>query len=172
MLSPSPARDATELELLIAVNQILWAIKGYTAPDAVEVNARARELAEKTGNLGRLVQQLYGAWTASIVAGTYGSSIALSEQLRDAAQRDGGELSLGLAANAQFVTPQFRGEFIEAEERLVWGEPYLAAAGLSQFFAAGWTISIAGWNAWMLGRPDQARARIRRAFATIDDDAY
>src|SRR5207237_283473 len=83
--------------------------------DAAEVNARARELAEKTGNLGRLVQQLYGAWTASIVAGTYASSIALSEQLRDAAQRDGSELSLGLAANAQFVTPQFRGEFVKAE---------------------------------------------------------
>ena len=129
-------------------------------------------MAEKTGNLGRLVQQLYGAWTTSIVAGTYASSIALSEQLRDAAQRDGNELSLGLAANAQFVTPQFRGEFVEAEERLVWGEPYLEAPGLAQFFAAGWTISIAGWNAWILGRPDQARARIRRAFATIDDDAY
>ena len=55
---------------LIAINQILWALKGYTAPDAAEVNARARTLAEKTGNLGRLVQQLYGAWTASIVAGS------------------------------------------------------------------------------------------------------
>ena len=169
---PSRQRDATELELLVAISQILWALKGYTAPDAVEVNARARELAEKTGNLARLVQQLYGAWTGSIVAGTYASSIALSEQLRDAAERDGSELSLGLAANAQFVTPQFRGEFIAAEERLVWGEPYLAAPGLSQFFAAGWTTSIAGWNAWILGWPDQARGRIRRAFATIDDDAY
>jgi hypothetical protein len=98
--------------------------------------------------------------------------IALPEQLREAAEHDGSELSLGLAANAQFVTPQFRGEFIAAEQRLVWGEAYLAAPGLSQFFAAGWTTSIAGWNAWILGWPDQARGRIRRAFATIDDDAY
>jgi len=175
ILATMPAsleRDAAELELLIAINQIIWATKGYNTPDSAGINARARELAEKIGNLGRLVQQLYGAWTASIVAGTYASSIALSDQLLDAAQRDGSELSLGLAANAQFVTPQFRGEFIEAEKRLAWGEPYLAAPGLSQFFAAGWTISIAGWNAWILGRPDQARARIRRAFATIGDDAF
>jgi tetratricopeptide (TPR) repeat protein len=55
---------------------------------------------------------------------------------------------------------------------LAWGVPYLAAPGLSQFFAAGWTMSIAGWNAWMLGRPDQARTRVGCAFAMIEDDAY
>jgi len=171
-LTASPERESRELELLISVNQIIWATKGYNAPEAVGINARARQLAERTGNLAALVQQLYGAWTNAIVAGAYPATIAFSQELFLAAQRDGSELSLGLAANAYFVTPQFCGEVIEAEKRLIWSEPRVAVPELSRFFAAGWTLSIASWNAWMIGRADEARARIRRAFASIDDDAF
>jgi predicted ATPase len=67
---PSPERDATELELLMATSQIIVATKGYASPDAVEINARAEALAAKTGNLGHLAEQISGSWTAAVSAAT------------------------------------------------------------------------------------------------------
>ena len=57
-LPESPEREARELELASTLVQVLQHTKGYSAPETVEVAARARALAEKTGNLAQLVLQL------------------------------------------------------------------------------------------------------------------
>jgi len=66
MTPPSSERDATELELLIATSQMIVATKGYASPDAVEINARTKDLAAKTGNLGHLAEQIHASWTTAI----------------------------------------------------------------------------------------------------------
>jgi len=57
---PSLERDASELELLLATSQMIAATRGSTSPDRVEINARAADLAAKTGNLGHLAEQIFG----------------------------------------------------------------------------------------------------------------
>jgi tetratricopeptide (TPR) repeat protein len=98
--------------------------------------------------------------------------MALADQLLDLARRDGSALTMGLATHAQSVTRLFLGDLIGAEKHFIAGEASLSDQGLRGYFVATWTISFAGWNAWVMGRSDEARARIRRAYSTVGDDAY
>jgi class 3 adenylate cyclase/tetratricopeptide (TPR) repeat protein len=170
--SPSLERDATELELLIATSQMIIATKGYASTDAAEINARAEALAAKTGNLGYLAEQIYASQMAAIVAGNHRSGIALANRFLDVARRDGGAFARGLATYAQLATRYFIGDLPGAEEHFVSGEGFLSDPGLRRYSIAAWALSFAGWNAWTMGRADEARARMRRAVATIEDDAY
>jgi class 3 adenylate cyclase/tetratricopeptide (TPR) repeat protein len=172
MTPPSPERDTNELELLIATSQMILATKGAATPEAVEINARAEELAEKTGNLRRLAEQIYGSYNASRVSGNHPSAMALADQLLDLARRDGSALTMDLATHAQSVTRLFLGDLIGAEKHFIAGEASLSDPGLRGYCVATWTISFAGLNAWVMGRPDEARARIRRAYSIVGDDAY
>jgi tetratricopeptide (TPR) repeat protein len=172
MTPPSPERDATELELLIASSQIIIATKGYASPDAIEINARAEALAAKTGNLGHLAEQIFRSWTAAFVAGNHSSAMALADRLFDVAQRDGGAFTHGMATSAQSATRWYIGDLPGADEHFVAGEAVLSDRGLRRYYGATWTISFAGWNALTMGRVDEAQARMRRAVATIEGDAY
>jgi class 3 adenylate cyclase/tetratricopeptide (TPR) repeat protein len=169
---PSLERDTTELELLMATSQIMVVTKWYTSPDRLEINARVKDLAEKTGNLGHLAEQIYGSWTAVAIAGNYPSAMALADRLLDLARRDGGAFTRGLASSMQLITRFYIGDLPGAEEHFVLGEAFLSDPGLRWHFIAARTSSHASWNAWITGRTDEARARTRRAVATIEDDAY
>lgn len=57
-LPESAQRDAQELAIQNALVRVLVLTSGYAAPKAFEVTARARSLAEKSGSLSDLVQQL------------------------------------------------------------------------------------------------------------------
>ena len=169
---PSPERDATELELLIATSQMIAATKGYLSPDRIEINARAEALAAKIGNLGHLAEQIVGSWAAAVRAGNYPSAMALADRLLDVARRDSSAFTRGLATSAQSTTRIWIGDLPGVEEHCVAGEAFLSDRGLRRYFVATITISYAGMNAGITGRADEARARMRRAIATIEDDAY
>jgi class 3 adenylate cyclase/tetratricopeptide (TPR) repeat protein len=169
---PSPERDATELELLIATSQMIAATKGHTSPHRVEINTRAEALAAKTGNLGQLAEQVLGSRTAALIAGNYPSAMALADQLLDVATRDTGVFTRGLATMAQTITRWYIGDLLGAEEHFVAGEPSLSDRGLRRYSVATWTLVHGSYNAKIMGRADSARARMRRAVATIEDDAY
>jgi predicted ATPase len=106
------------------------------------------------------------------VAADYPSAAALADELLGVARRGGGAFTMGLATNVQSVTRLFLGDLIEAEQHFVSGEAFLSDRGLRRSFVATWTISLVGWNAWVTGRADKARARVRRAVAEIADDAF
>ena len=61
-LAESPERDARELELASTLAQVLLVTRGYTAPETRAAAERARDLAEKSGNLAQLVVQVFGIW--------------------------------------------------------------------------------------------------------------
>ena len=172
MTPPSPQRDATELELLIAKSEIITATRGPTSPDAIEINARAEALASKTGNLGHLAEQILRSWATARSAGNHRSAMGLADRLLDVARRDGGGFTRGLATRAQSFTRLIIGDLPGAEERFVASEAFLSDPRLRRHIDATRTLFIAGWNAWITGRADEARARMRRAVATIEDDAY
>ena len=169
---PSPGRDATELELLFATRQMIAVTKGLASPDAVEINARREALAAKTGNLGHLSGQILASWSAANTAGNHPSAMVLADRLLDVAQRDGGAFTRGLATCAQLQTQFYIGDLPGAEEHFVAGEAFLSDRHLRRYSVAARTLSHAGYIAAITGRADEARARMRRAVATIEDDAY
>jgi len=56
-LPESSSRDSQEFEMLANLATVLNNTRGYAAPETAEVTARARELAEKSGDLEALSQQ-------------------------------------------------------------------------------------------------------------------
>jgi tetratricopeptide (TPR) repeat protein len=70
------------------------------------------------------------------------------------------------------ITRFLIGDLLGAEEHFVSGEAFLSDRGLRRYFVATRTLYFVGWNTWITDRADEARARMRRAVATIEDDAH
>ena len=103
-LSASPERDARELELASTLAQVLLVTRGHTAPETLAAAERARDLAEKGGNLAQLVVQVFGIWRSVIVSGDYSTAGLLADQILDLAQREGSPASFGFACHAQMCS--------------------------------------------------------------------
>ena len=146
----------------MVTTSMIIATLGYASPDLAETNTRAQALAEKTGNLGHLAEQIYGSFWAAIIAGNYPSGMARADRLFGVARRDGGAFTRGLASSVQLISRFYIGDLLGTEEHFVSGEAFLSDRGLRRYSAAARTLSYAGWNARITGRPDEARARMRR----------
>jgi len=183
----SAERDARELRLRGSFAQALGVTKGWGAPEVLEMNSRARALAEKTGNLSELVQQLWVGASYAQAKGDHFSEAALADQTLETAQREGSPISLGLAHQMSLFSRFFLGDFVGAEEHFARGRAFLEAPGFPQIGAPGFlqtgalvgavvgTFGQGGWNAWITGRADAARERderMRRALAGAQRNPY
>jgi predicted ATPase len=115
-LTESPERDARELELASTLAQVLMVTRGFTAAETRAAAERARELAEKSGNLAQLVAQVYGIWRGVLLAGDYATAALLADRLLDLAQPEGSPASFGFACSAQISVRFNRGDLAGAEE--------------------------------------------------------
>jgi hypothetical protein len=88
-LSETAERDARELKLASTLAKVLLVTRGYTAPETRAAAERARDLAEKGGNLGQLVAQESVIWRNVLTKGDYSSASLLADRLLDLAQREG-----------------------------------------------------------------------------------
>jgi predicted ATPase/class 3 adenylate cyclase len=162
----SPERDARELRLLSSSAQALVVTKGVGAPELLEMNLRARVLAEKTGNLRELALQLARAATYANASGDYFSGTALADKALETAQREGSPISLAYAHSASLQARFYLGDFVAAEDHFARGHAFLEAPGFLQSGTLGmWmvsTFSFASWNAWITGHADAARERDER----------
>ncbi|MGA9723155.1 MAG: hypothetical protein WBQ86_11920, partial [Candidatus Binatus sp.] len=173
-LPESPERDTRELTLVTALGWLLLRTKGYAAAETIEVNERARALADKTGNLSQLVLQVIGTYAAVNVSGDYSGAAALADQLLDLAQREGSRMSLATARVAQVNVRFNRGDFVGLEEHFAVLRGLAEADDLRQFagaFANGIVISwgYACLGAWVRGHAEEARGRIAEAIAFARD---
>jgi tetratricopeptide (TPR) repeat protein len=168
-LGESRERDAQELELMNRLVPVLQLAKGWAAPEAVEAIAYTRSLAEKTDNLAQLLLQVVGSFVSALSRGDLPTASVLGAQISDLATRDGTPAVLGLARVGEVTTRYFRGDLSGAEEQ------FLAGAGLFEIAGERFPTSVAsgfGFGshvAWMLGRADAARDRIRQAIAGATD---
>ena len=170
-LAESPERDARELELARTLAQVLLVTKGYTAPETRTAAERARDLAEKGGNLAQLVAQVFAIFRSVLGKGDdYATAGLLADRILDLAQREGSPASFGFACRAQVVVRFFRGDLTGAEEQFARGSGFLDADGFRQVpGAVVATIGNASHCAWALGHADRARERIARAIAFLRD---
>ena len=70
-----------------------------------------------------------------MIAGNYPPAMVLADRLLDAARRDGGAFTRGLATSAQLVTRFWIGNLPGAEEHFVAGEAFLSDPGLRRYIA-------------------------------------
>ena len=148
-LSASPERDARELELASTLVQVLFVTLDVTAPETRAAAERARDLAEKSGNLAQLVVQVYSVWFSVVASGDYSTAGLLAEQVLDLARREGSPASLAIAYRAQMDTNFFRGDLAGAEEHFGRLSGFLDAAGFRQI--PGAAVGAIVWQA--LARP-------------------
>ena len=90
-----------ELELASTLAQVLLVTRGFTAPETRAAAERARDLAEKGGNLAQLVAQVFGIWRSVIVSGDYSTAALLADRILDLAEREGSPASFGFVCRAQ-----------------------------------------------------------------------
>jgi class 3 adenylate cyclase/tetratricopeptide (TPR) repeat protein len=175
----SPERDALELRLLSSLVQALGVTKGWFAPQVLDMNSRTRALAEKTGNLSELVQQLWVMTAYAQHRGDCVGAVALADQTLETAQREGSPISLGLAHQVSIQTRFYQGDFVGAEQYFARGGAFTEGPGFAQIGSLGGvvagTFGVASWNAWITGHADAARERVermRRVLAGAQRDLY
>jgi class 3 adenylate cyclase/tetratricopeptide (TPR) repeat protein len=171
-LPESSERDARELELTSFLAHVLLMAKG-PGSESRQAAARARDLAEKAGDLPRLIQQLFFFRTGVLISGDYPAASALGDQVLDLARREGSRTSMALAHVAQVQVRFFRGDLVGAEEHFVHLSRLIDdGPGLDQ--VPGMivnTMGLASSSAWMLGHSDSARKRTARMMAFASDSA-
>ena len=169
-LPESPERDVRELELVSILAQVLMVTRGFTAPETRAAAERARDLAEKGGNLAQLVVQVYGIWRSIVNTGDYSTAALLADRILYLAQREGSPTSLGFACRAQIDVSFYRGDLVGVEDSFLRLSGCLEAAGFRQVPGAAVAgIGTAGLCAWTSGHADIARERIAQAIAFARD---
>jgi class 3 adenylate cyclase len=163
----SPERDAREMRLLGSFAEALTLTNGWGAPELLEMNSRARALAEKTGNLPELVQQLWVAAGVANARGDFSAGAAAADEALETAQREGSPISLGLAHQLLLRSRLYTGDFVAAEHHFELGHAVVERPGFPQSGALagviiGSTFAWGGWNAWITGHADTARERYER----------
>jgi class 3 adenylate cyclase len=165
-LPEAPERDARELELARTLAQMFLITRGFTAPQTRAAAERARELAEKGGNLAQLVAQVFEIWRSLFGTGDYSTAALLADRILELARREGSPASFGFACSAQVQVHLLRGDLAGADEHFARWSSFLSAPGFRQVLgAAVIAIGSAGQLAWALGRADIARERVARATA-------
>jgi class 3 adenylate cyclase len=162
-LAPSGERDRHELELTSLLGRVLQATRGYAAPEALDMAARARSLAEDAGSLDRLIREEALFWNAVTTTGDYAGAAALAHRIEQLSGDDAGAPQRQLfALNAQVQTRFYTGDLAGSEDH---HKRLTALAAEFDHVPSNFVIplGVASLNAWMLARPHEARARMMRA---------
>jgi tetratricopeptide (TPR) repeat protein len=164
--SESPERDVLELALMSPFARVLQLKRGWASPEAAEVVAHTRTLAEKTGNLPQLVMQVMGTWAVAVTSGDLALAIAVADELLDLAEREGSPASLGAAHTAQVISRYFvRGDLNGAEEHFIHGGPFFESAWKVFPGLASNLFGAASHVAWLRGHADIAQDRSRKSIS-------
>ena len=115
-LPEGPARDAREIELLLANGSAHFAAKGFSAPEAAQAYARARELAERRGDVRQLFTSVYGLWQSANGAGHILDCRRLSNRLQQLAAAEAEDELRLEAHHSAWATSLFAGEPAAARE--------------------------------------------------------
>ncbi len=163
-LLESPERDGRELEILTPLIVVAASASSWNSREVMQLSDRAGVLAASTGNLAQIVIQRFAATASSVSGGDVARSKALADQVSDLAHREGGDLSVRCAHEAQIFALYHLGEFAGVEREYEQWVDLCERAGHGPFPAE--TTSVLGFVsqcAWHLGKSDTARERADRA---------
>jgi len=165
-LTESRERDERELALQTSLATALQITKGYSAPETVEASARARALAAKIKNPGKLLLQTTGAWAALSSAGDFAGASRIADEMLDLASRDGNVTSLAYAHMAKMTSRYRLGDLAGSENYFVRGRAFFDHEGFRRGPGAiAQTFGNASQVAFLMGHADKARNRIGHAIS-------
>jgi class 3 adenylate cyclase/tetratricopeptide (TPR) repeat protein len=172
-LPESTDRDALEFDLLSSMLQTIWVTKGFASRESFETNARAKALAEKTGNLPQLVKQTYATWAARFSAGDYASAASLADRLMELAEREGTAGSLAFAHDCQSQTRHRRGDLGGSEQYFSRGRMFFTSPEFASTIGAlSSSFGEAALNACTMGYANLARERIRQSIEAAKSNPH
>jgi class 3 adenylate cyclase/tetratricopeptide (TPR) repeat protein len=170
LLPESPERDGRELRLRQSLYFMLFLTRGWAAPETVAAAERLGMLAEKRGDLRKLIGSMVRRCGQAFFAGELRMAAALADQALELAQRERSSTLLAYAHYLQVLIRKNRGDLANAEKYLAAGLQFFddpvfgrdAAAGRIDVFAEG------AYCAWVAGRVNVARDRITTAAAAVN----
>jgi tetratricopeptide (TPR) repeat protein len=170
LLPESRERDARELALRQSLVHMLRLTRGWVAPETIEAAARIGPLAEKSGELRKLVGSLQTRSFHASLAGDLSTAALLADEALDLARREGNSSRVAFVQTTQEVVHFYRGDFTEAEKYFAAAVKFVDDRVFRQN-PTGISISVFGWaswTAWMLGRADVARERVAKMMAAVN----
>ena len=168
-LPQTPERDTRELALLYGLAEIIGVVHGHASEAYLEPHLRAASLAERSGNLLQVVVQRLGRFVNALMSGQHLVARALADQMLDLGLREGSDMSLRLAHMAQVTARHSVGDIVGAEVHVEAWTQIVERSGYGQFIGETAAVHSASVDlAYLLGRPDLARARAAQAVAVAE----
>jgi len=160
-LPEGPARDEREIELQLARGLSLFTTEGFISAEAAAAYTRARELAERRGDAGRLFMAVYGLWQSTGGTGRILAGRSLSATLLELTAEEADDGLRLQAHHTAWTTSRFAGEPATAHEHCEAGRRLydpkrhcshrLLYGGHDPGVCAGTTGAIV---LWLLGFPE------------------
>jgi tetratricopeptide (TPR) repeat protein len=168
----SSERDARELKLRSALGEVIQITKGYSSPEAIEANRRARMLAETSGNLAQIVLDLLGTWIAiTVTSADHSAANEVADRMLDLAEREGSAATRGYAHEVKLCNCYYRGDLVGCEKYFARGRQFFDAPTFRNFRGAvAHTFGFAAYNAGTLGRAGVARERLQHTLTVAREN--
>jgi class 3 adenylate cyclase/predicted ATPase/DNA-binding XRE family transcriptional regulator len=173
LLATRPDRSTRvqqELTIQAALAGALKIARGWAAPEAGRAYDRALELCRQLGDAPELFTVLHGLWEYYEVGGQMAPMREVAEQLLGMAERAGDLALLMEAHHALGETLVMQGEFADAvahfEQGIAIYNPvqHHSLAQQSGSYDVGVACrAFVAWPLWLLGYPEQARAKSEQA---------
>ncbi len=168
-LPDDPARRTLELELQMTYGLALKTRAGYAVPEVGAAYRRARELCLQVDDLSQVIPVLMGLSAHYITNGEIRTCLDLAEQLHAIATRLGNPHLVMVSEWCLGAAYHHLGELVTAHDHLLKA---LDLHDPAVHGARAWEVGIepglfcsceAARTTWLLGRPDEAVERLRRA---------
>ncbi len=176
-LHDMPERTQHELTLHLALGQAYMATKGYAAPEVGQTYTRARQLCHQLEDRAQLFRVLDGLRVFHLVRAECSTAHEIGEELLGLAQQLQDPDLLMDAYTGLGAVLFYRGEFTLARANLEQSmaldavQPSSTGALQSSMVLC---LSLAAWDLWYLGYPDQALMRSQEALklAEMQSDPF
>ena len=162
-LPPSETRDRQELNVCSALVRVLQVTKGYTAPETMQLGARARELAEKLRDVAQLFRQGARTWASIFFTGDYAAAASVAQQIDSGSTNATDDSHPFFSHYAQVQAQFYAGNLARVEDHFTILSPLLDTKSIAAASYLIIPIGVASHTAWQQGRVDVARVRMYRA---------
>jgi class 3 adenylate cyclase/tetratricopeptide (TPR) repeat protein len=170
LLPESPERDLRELELRESLVLMLRLTQGWGASEAVEAAEQVRVLAEKSGDLQRLVGSMTGRCFQAMIASDLSTAAALADAALELVRCESNHTAMAYLHMLQLLVRHHRGDLVGAENHFAAGTKFFDDPAF-RHDPTGYAIAFFGWassTAFILGQADVARERLAKMRAVVN----
>lgn len=170
-LPASSENSDRELDVLIALGQVVRSAHGYGHEDLLAIYSRTREIAARKSNRRQLANSVYGLWTHAAGRGKWPDAVGIAAEF-EVLTRESGISQLDVEAQRLLgASAAFRGQFKSARNHFTRAmEIYkIDEHGPDYGFDPGAaSAAYLAWVLWHLGEDSAARENARLALSIAE----